>query len=120
MGPPNYFDTTWDNEVQNSDIQSYLIAHVQHLKEALGSILKCCDVTFQAVEQLLVMSTQNLILVEHHSMMIKYRIHITDISAMSVSPNPDKVIVFHLQKVHSHICDHCLKLKKHPKYIPQF
>lgn len=56
-------------------------------------------VLFQAVEQLLVMSSQNLVLVEHHSMMVKYRIPITDISAMSVSPHPDKIIVFHVQKV---------------------
>lgn len=52
----------------------------------------------KAVEQLLVMSSQNLVLVEHHSMMVKYRIPITDISAMSVSPHPDKIIVFHVQK----------------------
>eukprot|EP00105_Crassostrea_gigas_P021856 XP_011441150.1 PREDICTED: uncharacterized protein LOC105337907 [Crassostrea gigas] len=44
------------------------------------------------------MSSQNLVLVEHHSMMVKYRIPITDISAMSVSPHPDKIIVFHVQK----------------------
>lgn len=52
----------------------------------------------KAVEQLLVMSSQNLVLVEHHSMMVKYRIPITDISAMSVSPHADKIIVFHIQK----------------------
>ncbi|XP_061180865.1 unconventional myosin-Ib-like [Saccostrea echinata] len=52
----------------------------------------------KSVERLLVISSQNLILIEHHSMMMKYRIPITDISAMSVSPHPDNTIVFHIQR----------------------
>ena len=51
------------------------------------------------VPQLLVMSTNALLVLDQRTMVIKYRIPVTEFVGMSLSPYNDKICIFHLQKV---------------------
>ncbi|XP_033732027.1 unconventional myosin-Ia-like isoform X2 [Pecten maximus] len=50
------------------------------------------------VDQLLVVSTQAILVIEHHTMMVKYRIPVGEIKRISLSPFRDSLVVLHLQK----------------------
>ncbi|XP_041372192.1 unconventional myosin-Ib-like [Gigantopelta aegis] len=50
------------------------------------------------VQFLLVMSTESILVMEHRTMIIKYRIPFEQITGIALSPYTDKLVVFHLQK----------------------
>ncbi|XP_060583585.1 unconventional myosin-Ia-like isoform X7 [Ruditapes philippinarum] len=50
------------------------------------------------VQQLLVISSQALLVIDHHTMTLKYRIPIEYIEKISLSPFQDKLAVFHMKK----------------------
>jgi myosin-1 len=53
----------------------------------------------QMVPQLLVLSTNALLVLDQRTLVIKYRIPTTEVDSMSLSPYRDKLVVFHLKKV---------------------
>lgn len=50
------------------------------------------------VPQLLVMSTNALLVLDQRTLSIKYRIPVTEFTGMSLSPYSDKICIFHLNK----------------------
>lgn len=50
------------------------------------------------VDQLLVVSTQGIMVIEQHTMMVKYRIPIAEVKSISMSPFRDSLVVLHLKK----------------------
>jgi len=54
------------------------------------------------VDQLIVVSTQAVLVIDHHTMMVKYRIPLAEVKSVSTSPFKDSLIVLHLQKVRSY------------------
>ena len=51
------------------------------------------------VPQLLVLSTNALLVLDQRTLVIKYRIPTSEVEAMSLSPYNDKLVIFHLKKV---------------------
>ena len=51
------------------------------------------------VPQLFVISTNAVLVMDQRTLVIKYRIPISEIEQMSLSPYNDKIVVFHLKKV---------------------
>ena len=57
------------------------------------------DLPFQMVLQLLIVSTNAVLVLDQRTLGIKYRIPVTEIEAMSLSPYFDRVLILHLRKV---------------------
>ncbi len=53
----------------------------------------------QMVLQLLIVSTNAVLVLDQRTLGIKYRIPVTEIAAMSLSPYFDRVLILHLKKV---------------------
>ena len=53
------------------------------------------------VLQLLIVSTNAVLVLDQRTLGIKYRIPVTEIEAMSLSPYFDRVLILHLRKVHT-------------------
>ncbi len=53
----------------------------------------------QIVSLILVLSTKSLMVIDQRTLVIKYRIPVAEIEALSLSPYNDRLIVFHLRKV---------------------
>ena len=51
------------------------------------------------VDQLLVLSTQTLLMIDQNAMTIKYKVPVTELGPISCSPFADSIVVFHLVKV---------------------
>ena len=51
------------------------------------------------IPQLLVLSTNAMLVLDQRTLVIKYRIPVVEVEAMSLSPYADRIAVFHLKKV---------------------
>ena len=51
------------------------------------------------IPQLLVLSTNAMLVLDQRTLVIKYRIPVVEVEAMSLSPYSDRIGVFHLKKV---------------------
>ena len=56
----------------------------------------------QMVLQLLIVSTNAVLVLDQRTLGIKYRIPVTEIEAMSLSPYFDRVLILHLRKVRNY------------------
>ena len=59
----------------------------------------CFFFLFQMVPQLLVLSRNAMLVLDQRTLAIKYRIPVAEVEAISLSPFPDKVAIFHLKKL---------------------
>ena len=59
----------------------------------------CVILQFQLVQQLVVMTSQALLVIDHRTMSLKNRIPLEFIEKISLSPYHDRLAVFHLKKV---------------------
>ncbi|KAL3836985.1 hypothetical protein ACJMK2_022378 [Sinanodonta woodiana] len=75
------YERTHDNHVVFADL-------VQKINRANGKL----------VQHLLVVSTQAVLLIDHRTMMVKYRFPLSCLQQLSISPNLDHLLVFHLKK----------------------
>ena len=50
------------------------------------------------VHLVLVLSTNALLVLDQRTLVVKYRIPISEVEAMSLSPYNDRIVVFHLRK----------------------
>ncbi|KAK3106305.1 hypothetical protein FSP39_017437 [Pinctada imbricata] len=75
----------------------------------------------KTVDHLLVLSTQTLLILDHNTMMIKYKFQVTELGPISLSPHSDSIVVFHLVKSDNGdgtskkgdfviVCDHAIEL----------
>ena len=64
-----------------------------------GRCYLCIYFSFQMVPQLFVLSSNSILVLDQRTLVIKYRIPISEIEAMSLSPYSDRIVVFHLKKV---------------------
>jgi len=51
------------------------------------------------VPQLLVMTNTVLLILDHHSLAVKYRVPMTEVDGISLSPFNDHLVIFHITRV---------------------
>ncbi|XP_064595408.1 unconventional myosin-Ib-like isoform X2 [Liolophura sinensis] len=61
-------------------------------------VMKINRANGKMVQQLFVISTQAILIIDHRTMSVKYRIPVSQIRSISLSPFLDKLVFFHLKK----------------------
>ncbi|KAJ8307514.1 hypothetical protein KUTeg_015598, partial [Tegillarca granosa] len=111
-GYTNRQDPKWKKlaEQMSSDSQLMFVDIVKKVNRANGKM----------VDQLIILTTQVVLLVDHRTMMLKYKIPVNHILNIFLSPYKDQVIVLHLQKTENgdnhnkkgdwvFVCDHAIE-----------